>query len=56
MVQNVKKTMSYEDQIKRLRDFHRLSIDDDGEALKIFKKINYCRLSGYGIGLTSLGN
>lgn len=30
--------MSYEDQIKRLRDFHRLSIDD-GEALKIFKII-----------------
>ena len=47
--------MSYEDQIERLRDFHRFSIDDC-EALKIFKKINYFRLSGYGIGLTSLGN
>ncbi len=52
MVRSVKSPLTYEEQIKRLKDFHKLSIDDDEEALLILKKINYYRLSGYGIGLT----
>ena len=52
MVQNVKSPLTYGDQIERLKDFHKLSIDDDEEAVQILKKINYYRLSGYGIGLT----
>ncbi len=52
MVRSVKYPLTYEEQIKRLKDFHKLSIDDDEEALLILKKINYYRLSGYGIGLT----
>lgn len=56
MVQNVKSPLTYEDQIERLKDFHKLSIDDDEEALLILKKINYYRLSGYGIGLTLPNN
>ena len=56
MVQNVKSPLTYGDQIERLKDFHKLSIDDDEEALLILKKINYYRLSGYGIGLTLPNN
>lgn len=56
MVQNVKSPLTYGDQIERLKDFHKLSIDDDKEALLILKKINYYRLSGYGIGLTLPNN
>jgi len=56
LVQNVKSPLTYEDQIERLKDFHKLSIDDDEEALLILKKINYYRLSGYGIGLTLPNN
>jgi abortive infection bacteriophage resistance protein len=46
MVRGVKYPLTYEEQIKRLKDFHKLSIDDDEEALLILKKINYYRLSG----------
>ena len=52
MIQNVKSRLTYEEQIRRLNEFHKLSIDDKEEAVQILKKINYYRLSGYGIGLT----
>lgn len=52
MIQNVKSPLTYEEQIRRLKEFHKLSIDDKEEAVQILKKINYYRLSGYGIGLT----
>ena len=52
MFQNVKPPLTYEEQIKRFKEFHNLLIDDDEEALLILKKINYYRLSGYGNGLT----
>lgn len=49
----IKPPLSFREQIDRLRDFHNLSIDDGNEAIKILKKINNYRLSGYGIGLTN---
>lgn len=52
MNQNVKPPLTYEEQIRRLKEFHKLSIDDKEKAVQILKKINYYRLSGYGIGLT----
>ena len=52
MTQNVKPPLTYDAQIERLRNFHNLSIDNEDEARIILKKINYYRLSGYGIGLT----
>ena len=52
MNQNVKSPLTYEEQIRRLKEFHKLSIDDKEKAVQILKKINYYRLSGYGIGLT----
>ena len=56
MSQNVKAPLTYNEQIKRLKGFHKLSIDNDEEAIQILKKINYYRLSGYGIGLTLPNN
>lgn len=47
----LKQPLSYADQIKRLRDVHALVIDDEEEALDILGRVNYYRLSAYGIGL-----
>ena len=52
----LKKPLDYSSQIKRLRDFHKLTIGDEKEALLILQSINYYRLSGYGIGLTEQNN
>ena len=35
MVQNVKSPLTYEDQIERLKDFHKLSIDDRPRSVTV---------------------
>ncbi len=52
----VKRPLSYSEQIERLKFFHKIQIEDDNQAKEILQKINYYRLSGYGIGLTSSSN
>lgn len=47
----LKPALSYDEQIDRLKTVHNLSISDDAAALEILKKVNYYRLSAYGIGL-----
>lgn len=47
----LKPALTYEEQIIKLRNDHNLSITNDEFAEKILKKVNYYRLSGYGIGL-----
>ena len=44
--------LSYEEQIERLIKIHNLIIKDKETAINILNKVNYYRLSGYGIGLT----
>ena len=52
----LKPALNYKDQIKKLRVDHNLSITDDTFAKEILKKVNYYRLSGYGIGLRKFDN
>ncbi len=47
----MKKALTYDEQIKRLQIVHNLRIDDEESALRILEKVNYYRLSGYGVGL-----
>ncbi len=47
----LKPALSYDEQIDRLKTVHNLTISDDAAALAILKKVNYYRLSAYGIGL-----
>lgn len=47
----LKKPLSYEGQLKRLKVDHNLKIDNDDAATKILKRVNYYRLSAYGLGL-----
>lgn len=47
----LKTPLSYEEQIARLTDEHALQIDDRQSAVAILSRINYYRLSAYGIGL-----
>lgn len=53
MVQNMKlkPALTFEKQISRLEIEHGLIIDDRCEALDILSRVNYYRLSAYGIGL-----
>lgn len=53
---SVKRPLSYSEQIERLKNFHKIQIEDDNQAKEILHKINYYRLSGYGIGLTFSSN
>lgn len=53
---SVKCPLSYSEQIERLKNFHKMKIEDDNQAKEILQKINYYRLSGYGIGLLSSSN
>ena len=39
MNQNVKPPLTYEEQIRRLKEFHNLSIDDKEKAVQILKKL-----------------
>ena len=47
---------TYEGQIRHLIDFHGLSITDWKEAVGILSRVNYYRLSAYGIGLKEPSN
>lgn len=47
----LKTPLSYEDQLNRLISEHALTIDDTQAATDILNRINYYRLSAYGIGL-----
>lgn len=48
----LKPALTYDQQIDRLKNVHNLSIADDAAALEILKKVNYYRLSAYGLGLS----
>ena len=52
----LKPALTYEQQIDRLKNVHNLKITDRESALKILKKVNYYRLSAYGLGLTQKDN
>ena len=52
----LKPALKYDEQIRKLKDDHHLSISDDKSAEEILKKVNYYRLSGYGIGLKEINN
>ncbi|MCI6157766.1 MAG: Abi family protein [Peptoniphilaceae bacterium] len=52
----LKPALNYDDQIRKLRNEHNLSISDDEFAKEILRKVNYYRLSGYGIGLKKFNN
>lgn len=47
----LKPALTYQEQIDRLKNVHNLTISDDSAALKILKRVNYYRLSAYGLGL-----
>ena len=47
----LKPALNYEDQITKLKIDHNLKIKDEVYATEILKKVNYYRLSGYGISL-----
>ena len=51
-MESLKAALTYEQQIENLQSKHSLSIPEYNEALTILKRINYYRLSGYGIGMT----
>ncbi len=52
----LKPALNYDQQITKLRYDHNLSISNYGFAKEILKKVNYYRLSGYGIGLKNFNN
>ena len=47
----LKPALTYDEQICKLRVGHNLTISDENFAKDILRKVNYYRLSGYGIGL-----
>ena len=49
----LKKPLSFEEQIVRLREHHGLCIEDCERTKEILGRVNYYRLSAYGIGLKS---
>ena len=52
----LKKALTYEQQVERLKEDHKLEIPSDTEAISILKRVNYYRLSAYGIGLKKTEN
>lgn len=50
-MRELKTPLNFSDQIERLIKYHNLTIDDPEKAISILMKVNYYRLSGYGIGL-----
>ncbi len=48
----LKLALTYEEQVEHLINAHNLSIDDPEKAVQTLKRVNYYRLSAYGIGLT----
>lgn len=53
---DLKPALSYEEQIEHLKAYHNLHVDDYDEAIRILKRVNYYRLSGYGVGLKEKDN
>lgn len=56
MHMKLKPALTYDQQIAKLVNDHHLKISDTKFAEKILMKINYYRLSGYGIGLKKPNN
>ena len=52
----LKPALTFEQQIERLKTVHNLTIMHEDSALKILEKVNYYRLSAYGIGLKKAAN
>lgn len=48
---DLKQPLNYEEQIDRLKSFHKLIIENDEDAISILKRVSYYRLSAYVIGL-----
>lgn len=48
---HLKPALTYEKQVARLKTIHNLTISDETAAIRILQKVNYYRLSAYGIGL-----
>ena len=48
---DLKPALTYEQQIIKLKKDHNLKIGNVELAKEILQKVNYYRLSGYGIGL-----
>lgn len=53
---NLKPALTYDEQIRKLRFAHNLTIRDENFTRSILQKVNYYRLSGYGIGLKKPSN
>lgn len=49
----LKEPLSFEDQIKNLREKHGLIVEDDAEGIRILQRVNYYRLRAYALGLES---
>lgn len=52
----LKPALTYSEQIRKLNKDHNLKIDNEEFAEEILAKVNYYRLSGYGIGLKRSNN
>ena len=52
----LKPALTYDQQVDRLEKNHNLKISDREFAKKVLKKVNYYRLSGYGVGLKKADN
>lgn len=52
----LKVPLSFEDQIKNLREKHGLIIEDEAEGIQILQQVNYYRLRAYALGLESPTN
>lgn len=52
----LKPALTYDQQIARLVNDHHLKISNIEFAKEILKKVNYYRLSGYGVGLKNANN
>lgn len=47
----LKPALTFEEQVVRLKEEHALEIEDTSKAISILSRVNYYRLSAYGIGL-----
>ena len=50
----LKPPLTYKEQIEHLKKYHGLVVSDESYALEILKRVNYYRLSAYGIGLRKI--
>ncbi len=56
LMKELKKALTFDEQVERLSNFHKLTIEDREKAIEILQKVNYYRLSAYGIGLKDRTN